>query len=43
MKRTKVLNTNIAANLPAETAERPAFPQGGCKEFCVDCFLLGST
>ena len=27
MKRTQVLNTNIAANLPAETAERPAFPQ----------------
>ena len=27
MRRTKALNTNIAANLPAETAERPAFPQ----------------
>ena len=27
MKRTQVLNTNIAANLPAETAERPTFPQ----------------
>jgi len=27
MKRTKILNTNIAANLPAETAGRPAFPQ----------------
>ena len=27
MKRSKALNTNIAANLPAETAGRPAFPQ----------------
>ena len=27
MKRTQVLNTNIAANLPAETAERPAYTQ----------------
>ena len=26
MKRTQLLNTNIAANLTAESAERPAFP-----------------
>ncbi len=26
MKRTQLLNTNIAANLTAESAVRPAFP-----------------